>query len=209
MSPAMSGADLPFRFGVAILAAGASTRMGTPKQLLEIGGRPLLIHAVEAALASAAWPVVVVLGAQAEKIRPILAPFPVLVTENPAWSEGMAASIRAGVTTLQQFSRRLDAALIALCDQPAFSAATIAQLVAAQRASGRSIVAARYAGRHGAPALFLREHFPTLTALTGEEGARALLNDQPARVASVDLPGLALDLDTPADVAAIQKTNTP
>lgn len=209
MSAAMSGAARPFRFGVAILAAGASTRMGAPKQLLEIGGQPLLLRAVEAALASAAWPVVVVLGAQAEKIRPILAPFPVLVTENPAWSEGMAASIRAGVTTLQQFSRGLDAALIALCDQPAFSAATIAQLVAAQQGSGRSIVAAHYAGRHGAPALFLREHFPTLTALTGEEGARALLNDSPARVASVDLPELALDLDTPADVAAIQKTNTP
>lgn len=209
MSAVIPGSAQPFRFGVAILAAGASTRMGTPKQLLEIGGQPLLIRAVEAALASAAWPVVVVLGAQAEKIRPILAPFPVLVTENPAWSEGMAASIRAGVTTLQQFSRRLDAALIALCDQPAFSAATIAQLVAAQRTSGRSIVAARYAGRHGAPALFLREHFPTLTALTGEEGARALLNDQPDLVTSVELPELALDLDTPADVAAIQKTNTP
>lgn len=209
MSAVLPGSAQPFRFGVAILAAGASTRMGTPKQLLEIGGQPLLIRAVEAALASAAWPVVVVLGAQAEKIRPILAPFPVLVTENPAWCEGMAASIRAGVTTLQQFSRGLDAALIALCDQPAFSAATIAQLVAAQRTRGRSIVAAHYAGRHGAPALFLREHFPTLTALTGEEGARALLNDQPDLVTSVELPELALDLDTPADVAAIQKTNTP
>ncbi len=199
----------PFRFGVAILAAGASTRMGFPKQLLEFDGKPLLVHTVEAALASAAWPVVVVLGAQAEKIRPVLARFPVLVTENPAWSEGMAASIRAGVTTLQQFSRHLDAAVIALCDQPAFSAATIAQLVAVQRTTGRSIVAARYAGRHGAPALFLREHFPTLTALTGEEGARALLNDHPAGVAPVDLPELALDLDTPADVAAVRTSNPP
>ena len=95
----------------------------------------------------------VVLGAHTEKIRPVLARLPVLITENPAWSEGMAASIRAGVTTLQQFSRGLDAALITLCDQPAFSADTIAQLTAAQRSTGRSIVAARYAGRHGAPAL--------------------------------------------------------
>ena len=121
-----------------------------------------------------------------------------------AWAEGMAASIRAGITTLQQFSRRLDAALIALCDQPAFSADTIAQLLAAQRATGRSIVAARYGGRQAAPALFLREHFPALAALTGEEGARALLNADPARVASVDLPALAVDLDTPADVAALR-----
>ena len=84
-----------------ILAAGASTRMGVPKQLLDVEGRPLLLRAVDAALASPVWPVVVVLGANAEKIRPILARLPVLVTENAAWAEGMAASIRAGVTTLR------------------------------------------------------------------------------------------------------------
>lgn len=197
----------PFRVGVAILAAGASTRMGAPKQLLDWNGKPLLVRAVEAALASPAWPVVVVLGAHAEAIRPTLARLPVLVTENAAWSEGMAASIRAGVSTLQQFSRHLDAALLALCDQPAFSAATIAQLVAAQRTTGCSIVAARYAGRNAAPALFLRRHFPTLTSLTGEEGARALLNGRgdAGDIASVDLPELAADLDTPADVAALQR----
>jgi len=194
----------PLRFGTAILAAGASTRMGTLKQLLEIEGKPLLVRAVEAALASSAWPVVVVLGAEAEKIRSRLACYPVILTENPAWSEGMASSIRAAVTTLQQFSRSLDAALIALCDQPAFSSETIAQLVRAQETTGRSIVAARYSGRQGAPALFLREHFATLTALTGEEGARDLLNGPTSHVAAVDIPALALDLDTPGDVAQFQ-----
>lgn len=192
----------PFRFGAVILAAGASIRMGRPKQLLEFAGQPLLLRAVDAALASPAWPVVVVLGAHAEKIRPVLARRPVLVTENPAWPEGMAASLRAGVTTLQQFSRGLDAALIALCDQPGFSPEIITRLVATQRTTGRSIVAARYAGRQGAPALFLREHFPTLVHLTGEEGARALLNDHAERVAAVDLPALAIDFDTPEDFAA-------
>jgi molybdenum cofactor cytidylyltransferase len=195
----------PFRFGAVILAAGESARMGTPKQLLPLDGQPLLVRMIAAALASAAWPVVVVLGAHEEEIRPALARLPVIIAENPAWTEGMASSIRVGVTTLQQFSRALDAALVALCDQPAFSAATIAQLVAAQRATGRSIIAARYAGRHGAPALFLREHFETLMHLTGEEGARALLNGSPERVAAVDLPALALDLDTPGDYAALQK----
>ena len=178
--------------------------MGEPKQLLLLEGRPLIVRAAEAALASSAWPVVVVLGAHAEKIRPVLARLPVLIAENPAWAEGMAASIRAGMTTLGQFSRALDAALFALCDQPAFSADIIAQLVAAHHATGRRIVAARYLDRHAVPALFLREHFPALTALTGEAGARQLLNDDPARVATVDLPALAHDLDTPADVAAFQ-----
>lgn len=188
-----------------ILAAGASRRMGSPKQLLAIDGQPLLARIVEAALASSAWPIVVVLGANAEQIRPTLVKHPVLITENAAWGEGMASSIRAGITVLQQFSRRLDAALIALCDQPAFSADVMAQLVSAQRSTGRSIVAARYGGRHGAPALFLREHFPALAHLTGEEGARALLNDSPDRVAAVDLPQLAVDLDTAADVAAYRQ----
>ncbi len=192
-----------FSFGTVILAAGASTRMGTPKQLLAIDGKTLLARAVEAALASPAWPVVVVLGAHAEAIRPTLARLPVLIAENPAWSEGMAASIRTGVTTLRQFSRTLDAAVIALCDQPQFSADVIARLVDAQQRTGRSIVAAHYSGRNGAPALFLREHFATLMSLTGEEGARTLLNGDPSLVTSLDLPDLALDLDTPADYAAL------
>src|SRR5581483_8205282 len=170
--------------------------------------RPLLVRAVEAALASEAWPVVVVLGAQAEKIRPALARLPVLVAENPAWAEGMAASLRTGITTLHQFSRSLDGAVVALCDQPAFSAAVIAQLVAAHQRSGRGIVAAHYSGRNGAPALFTREHFPALMSLTGEEGARALLNGQPDRVAAVDWPELAVDFDTPEDIARHQTAQT-
>jgi molybdenum cofactor cytidylyltransferase len=127
----------------------------------------------------------------------------VLIAENPAWSEGMASSLRAGVTMLHDFSRAVEGAVVALCDQPAFSADTIAQLVATQRTTGHSIVAARYNGRNGAPALFLREHFPTLSSLTGEEGARTLLNGDPMQVVAVDLPQLALDLDTPADYAAL------
>jgi molybdenum cofactor cytidylyltransferase len=192
-----------FRFGAVILAAGASTRMGSPKQLLAIGGRPLIIHAVEAALASHAWPVVVVLGADAERIKPALARHPVLIAENPAWSEGMASSVRAGIALLVQFSRSLDAGLVALCDQPALSAESIARLVAAQRATGRAIAAARYRGRNGAPALFLREHFPALAALTGEEGARNLLNGDAGGVASVDMPEFEKDLDTPEDYASV------
>lgn len=191
------------RFGAIILAAGPSSRMGTPKQLLRFEGKPLVVRAVEAALAGSAWPVVVVLGANAEAVRPVLARLPVLVAENPAWPEGMAASLRTGVITLGQFSRSLDAALIAVCDQPAFSAEVIARLLAAQRETGRSIVAASYSGRRGVPALFLHEHFSTLTALTGEEGARALLNEDSGKVAAVDLPELALDVDTPSDYAAL------
>ncbi|MFM8336248.1 MAG: NTP transferase domain-containing protein [Opitutaceae bacterium] len=188
------------RCGLVILAAGASRRMGSPKQLIEIDGRPLLVRAIEAALAAPVWPVVVVLGANATAIRPVIGHLPVLVVDNPAWAEGMASSIREGVATLRQFSRTLDAAVLALCDQPGFSAASVESLLAAHRATGRGIVAARYAGRLGAPALFTRGHFAALSALTGEEGARDLLNADPTLVAAVDLPELARDLDTPADL---------
>jgi CTP:molybdopterin cytidylyltransferase MocA len=164
----------------------------------------LIVRAAEAALASGVWPVVVVLGANADQIRPVLVRLPVLTVENPAWPEGMASSIRVGIAALSQLSRSLEGAVVALCDQPAFSAGTIAQLIAAQRETGRGIAAARYGGRQGAPALFLRAHFPALVALTGEEGARTLLNGDLATVAAVDLPDLAVDLDTPADYAALR-----
>lgn len=192
--------------GVVILAAGESKRMGRPKQLLELEGQPLIVRAVDAALGSCGWPIVVVLGAHADTIRPLLATRPVLIAENPAWSEGMASSLRAGIAVLQQFSRMIDSAMVALCDQPAFSAATINRFLEVQRSTQRSIVAARYSGRNGAPALFSREHFPTLSSLTGEEGARVLLNRNPNRVATIELPELAVDLDTPEDYASLSRT---
>ncbi len=194
------------RCGLVILAAGGSTRLGQPKQLLPVGGVPLLERAVLAGLAAPVWPIVVVLGAHAERIRPTLARHPVLIAENPAWAEGMASSLRAGLGVLQAFSPRIDGALLALCDQPHFSATTIDALLAAHAQTRRSIVAARYGGRLGAPALFLREHFAALSALTGDEGARKLITRVPPEsVAAVDLPELALDLDTPEDVASFNR----
>ena len=187
------------RFGCILLAAGASTRMGRPKQLLPVAGQPLIVHATAAALASPAWPVVVVLGAQADKIRPALARLPVLIVENPTWAEGLGSSIRTGLAALEKFSRSLDAALIALADQPAFSTVVIARLAAAHRHNDSGLTAARYAERLGAPALFARKYFPLLHALQGDEGARAILAAHSRDVTAVDLPELALYLDTPAD----------
>lgn len=189
----------PRRLGCIILAAGPSSRMGTPKQLIEFRGAPLVVHAVQAALEAPVWPVIVVLGAHAERIRPVLAKLPVLAVENPAWPEGMASSIRCGIASLGEFSRDLDGGVLALCDQPAFSAEAIRRLLRAQHETGLGIAAARYSGRNGAPALFSREYFPELLSLTGETGARTLLNRSPDLVASVEMPELELDLDTPAD----------
>jgi molybdenum cofactor cytidylyltransferase len=188
-----------YRFGAVILAAGGSSRMGSAKQLLMLGGVPLVVRAVDAALASAARPVVVVLGSRAERVRAPISGRPVLTVLNPDWKSGMASSIRAGVAALLGAEPEIDAVLVAPCDQPALSAEVIDALAALHRASGR-VAATRFCGRNGAPAVFGRGHFERLLALSGDEGARSMLNAGAHEVSTLELPEMALDLDTPADV---------
>ncbi|HUJ44576.1 MAG TPA: nucleotidyltransferase family protein [Opitutaceae bacterium] len=189
-----------FHFGAVILAAGASTRMGEPKQLLRLDGRTLLRRTVDTVFASSAWPVVVVLGARIDAIRPEVARLPVLVVENGEWKEGLASSIRAGVGVLETFSFLLEAALLVACDQPNLSAEAVARLISVYRQGGPSIVTARYEGHSGPPALFGRSHFHELMGLRGSEGARPLFARHADQLATVDLPELATDLDTPEDL---------
>lgn len=199
----MAFPDLPW--AAVILAAGSSSRMGRPKQLLPVDGTPLVVRAANAALGAGLWPVVVVLGANAEKVRPALARLPVLPADNPAWQEGMAASLRAGVGVLQQFSRALPGTLIALCDQPGFDEEAIRRLARERERTQRGITAAKYQGICGAPAFFRREYFLALSALTGEEGAKVLIHRHADELATVELPELAVDLDTPEDYAAYRR----
>jgi CTP:molybdopterin cytidylyltransferase MocA len=110
----------------------------------------------------------------------------------------MASSVRVGLSALLGAEPALDALAVLLCDQPALSAALLRRLFEAQRATGR-IASARYGGRNGAPAVFGRVHFSALGRLTGDQGARAILNRHSADVTPVDLPELGIDLDTPAD----------
>jgi CTP:molybdopterin cytidylyltransferase MocA len=197
----MREAEQPPRLGALILAAGGSSRMGVPKQLLEIGGRPLVARAVDAALDSGARPVVVVLGSDPEMVLAPIADRGIVSVRNPDWATGLSSSIRVGLAALLAAEPSLDAVLVAPCDQPALSAEVILRLAAAHR-SGGLIAAARYGGRNGAPAIFGREHFGALAALAGDEGARRLLNADPAAVSAVELPELGADIDTPGDYAA-------
>lgn len=204
-APAPSMNDREFSFGCVLLAAGASLRMGQPKQLLPIAGRPLIARAATAALASPAQLVIVVLGANEDKVRPALAGLPVTIAINPEWREGMAASIRAGLDMIEKICPALDAVLLAPVDQPAFSSTAIARLAVAFASSSNRIAAARYGGRFGTPAIFGRVHFEALKALRGDEGARALLRIHSETVAAIDLPELAVDIDTPADYERLRK----
>jgi molybdenum cofactor cytidylyltransferase len=175
--------------------------MGAVKQLLMIGGRPLVARAVDAALEARAHPVAVVLGADAENVGAAVARRAVLLVHNARWSEGLASSVKAGLEAVLRAEPSLDAVLLAPCDQPALSSEVILLLAGLHRATGRT-AAARYQGRNGAPAVFGRDQFGALGALAGDQGARALLNSGPERVAAIDLPELGVDLDTPGDYEA-------
>jgi molybdenum cofactor cytidylyltransferase len=191
----------PPRLGAIILAAGRSSRMGRAKQLLEVDGSPLVARAVDAVLASGARPVAVVVGAEAERVLATVAGRGIIAVPNPDWATGLSSSLRAGLAALLAAEPGLDAVLVAPCDQPALSADVIRRLAAAHASTGR-ISAARYGGRNGAPAVFGRDHFAALAGLSGDEGARRILNSDPGRVCPVEMPELGADLDTPSDYAA-------
>jgi molybdenum cofactor cytidylyltransferase len=197
--------------GLVILAAGASTRMGAAKQLLPFRGRSLLRHATEEALASGCRPIVVVLGAHAEQLEQEISELPVRVVVNGRWSEGMGTSIQAGIEALTAGAGgdEVVAAILAVCDQPFFSAGIIHELIAAHERSGRALVAATYEGTRGVPALFGRCLFPELTALDGHEGARRVIQAHPDETLAVPFPEGARDVDTPEDYARLMNTPTP
>ena len=193
--------------GIVILAAGESARMGEPKQLLAHRGATLLHHTIDIAHSIPDAPVAVVLGAHAEIIRPHLDDSDVIVAENLDWRCGMSGSLRAGLTSLLDVNPSLYAVLFLVCDQPLLSASILGMLIAKHEHSGSAIVAAKYNGTLGTPALFACSIFPELLALRGEEGARHIIRAHPEQVATVSFPEGAIDLDTPTDVAAFSKNS--
>ena len=182
---------------IIVLAAGASTRFGSPKQLAPVQGVPLLQLVLSRATAVAGHAVTVVLGAHAAEIAPALGRLPVSLVVNREWSEGMAASIRAGVLSLPGSCA---AALLLLADQAAVTGADLQRLADAWRRSPRAIVAAQYSGGHGVPAVFPRAEFPALLRLRGELGADALLRSPAVELIGVSMPSAATDIDRPGDL---------
>ncbi len=195
--------------GLVILAAGASTRMGRPKQLLEYRGRTLIRHAVDTAVNSLCQPIVVVLGADADRIKPEIPPSHVTLVENPDWSDGMSTSLRVGVETILAINPNIDALVLMLCDQPFVSTWLINQLVATHHRTKQPIVASQYAEVVGVPALFARTLFPILTTLQGDRGARQIIQQSLPRLGRVTFPAGAFDIDTPTDYARLANLLPP
>jgi molybdenum cofactor cytidylyltransferase len=190
--------------GLIILAAGASTRMGTPKQLLTYRGSSFVRNMAEIALSSVCQTIVVVLGAYAERIQPEISNLPVQIVENQQWNQGMSASIRVGIAALNAVNHNLEAVLITLCDQPFVSSQTIDQLVETYCFTGKPIIASEYAKTLGVPALFSRTLFSELIALKSNEGAKKIIQKHSDDVFSVPFSEGAIDIDTPKDYEDLQ-----
>jgi molybdenum cofactor cytidylyltransferase len=182
-----------------VLAAGGSARLGHPKQLILHDGRPLVTRAAETALAAGAAPVIVVLGAHAEQIRPALSHLSGVTTViNSGWESGLASSLTAGLRAALR-DTTWEGVLAMLVDQPLVDGLMLRRIIA-EFAAGPRIVATGYDGVPGVPALFGREHVPELLSLTGDTGAGPWLRSRAREAAIVPLDGAVLDVDTPADV---------
>jgi molybdenum cofactor cytidylyltransferase len=190
-----------------LLAAGASTRLGQPKQILRLpafGGVTLLDHAVALARDSGAAPIFVVLGANADEIHLECGLLDCILLRNEAWAEGMASSLRLGISAVLENAPTASGAMVLLCDQPGLTAEHLRRLLDAYTAKPSRIAASRYAGRTGVPAIFPDALFPALLELRGDKGARALLQQSEAAVDAIDFPGGELDLDSPEDLQRLQ-----
>ena len=182
-----------------ILAAGASSRFGSAKQLLMYRGKPLLQHRIDKANRLMPGQVYVVLGANRELIEPVISGAAVMVNDN--WADGLGSSIALGVRSLDP---DYDAVCVLLADQIAVTSEHLMQLLDAfyhNRVGGDKIVAAVYAGKRGVPTLFPATLFEQLGELSGDSGAKQLLNQPDREIIEIELPAAALDIDTRQDWA--------
>jgi molybdenum cofactor cytidylyltransferase len=193
------------RVAAVVLAAGRSTRMGGPNKLLaEIGDRPLVRIAAEEALASGASPVIVVTGHQSGEIEKALGSLNVRMVHNPDFANGLATSLKAGISAL---APDVDAAIVCLGDMPCVDARLMRQLIAAFAPDrGALVVVPTFEGRRGNPVLWSRRFFPDLMAIEGDVGARHLIGRYGEAVVEIPVgdKGTLIDVDTPETLRGVK-----
>ena len=191
--------------GVIILAAGESSRLGFPKQLLIYSGATLLQHSIEVAQLSDASSVIVVLGANADLINDELKASTVKIVINSQWKEGMASTIRYGLQTLLELNPETNAVIFMVADQPFVTADLLNNLMDVNRKEQRSIVACKYGTTFGTPVLFDKRFFPELMELTGDVGAKSLVRKHMGEAAFVFFQNGNIDIDTKEDYENLSK----
>lgn len=192
-------------YNIIILAAGASTRLGQPKQLLRHNDVNLIQHAMDEALATAAQKVLVVLGSGAENISENIVKKQAHILNNKNWEEGISSSIRTGVLQSSLLSPSLDAVILVVCDQPYVNAVLLRNIVAQHLETGKPIVASQYKDTLGTPVLFHKHFFPELLKLNGDTGAKKIIMDNKEQVQAVRFPLGDIDIDNMTDYEMLLK----
>ena len=180
-----------------VLAAGASSRFGSTKQLAVINGRAMVRNAASAAETVCGAHSVIVIGNDWENVAAAVRPFPGFLALNPDFGDGLSSSIRRGVACIADVA---DAVLLMLADQPRVDVAHLQILIDAWREHPDHIVASRYAGGCGPPVIFPRAFFAKLQSLGGDQGARPVIEANRHRLIAIDCPDAALDIDRPEDL---------
>ncbi|MES2518419.1 MAG: nucleotidyltransferase family protein [Bacteroidota bacterium] len=190
------------RLSVIILAAGSSSRLGQPKQLIEFRGETLIHRTIKIGL-TISDDVLVVLGANSDLIQHSIQPLigKISTVVNPDWEEGMGTSIRTGT---QKLAEKSDAMMVLLCDQPLITQELLQKIVQTFANSNASIVACNYGNQLGVPMLFDKSIFPELLKLQGDKGARVFLNNFQDKITTVYFPEGLFDIDTPEDKISLQ-----
>lgn len=185
--------------GIVVLAAGASSRMRQPKQLLQFQKKTLVRRAAETAVETGCRPVVVVLGANFDLTQAEIADLPIEICFNENYSDGLSSSIKSGLSLILKIAPKISAVMMTLADQPLISSAHLQLLTAKFGDSGKKIIAARYGSKAGVPALFDKSFFDELMQLKGDIGAGKLISEHLEFVKIIDLPAAFCDVDTPED----------
>lgn len=193
------------RTALIILAAGDSSRMGKPKQLLIHEGQTLLETVVQSGLSSGCNPIVVVLGAFANEIKAKHDFQALTYVINENWKTGMSSSIVAGLSALAEKSFTLDQVILSVADQPFMTNKILHQLILKQQETGKGIIACRYQHTAGVPVLFSSTYFQQLSQLHGDEGAKKLLLQYPDDVSTIDFEQGHIDIDTLSDYNNLNK----
>ncbi len=184
---------------IILLAAGSSSRMGKSKQLLDINGEPLLLHAIKTALDTKASDVIVVLGANEQNHLDAISLMPIRTISNHFWKSGMGSSIKTGLHYLIKEIPESKGVIIMVCDQPALTAGHLKQLIDTFLQTRKPIVASYYSDTSGVPVLFARSFFSNILMLRDEHGAKKIIEQFPDQVVTVPFPEGAVDLDTIED----------
>jgi molybdenum cofactor cytidylyltransferase len=196
------------RAGIAavVLAAGASTRLGKPKQLIQMEGEPLLRRTARLAADAGCSPVFVVLGFEAERMRAQLEGLAATAVVNERWPEGMGSSLRRGMEAVCALEKQPAGVLLLVCDQANLTVEHLRRLLAEHGGDEQRIAASAYAGRSGVPAVFGRRFYAELLAVEGDRGAREVIERQAGRIRTISWAAGERDLDEPEDLEGFDES---